>query len=147
MFAKYWARCFMYTFHLSLTIHKSEAKDWKWYPLGGKSRGNFLSQFQSHKPRGNNFGFVKSERTAKGSRHRILSEVNHPAKSVLSLLQGQRTIARWPNVFNHGNPLTFQWLQPHSSEVLLTGWLSSSFQISPSWLIIFFSWLIQASRK
>jgi len=146
MFAIYWAGCFTFTSHLSLMIHKVKPKtenDTHWE----EKEGIFWASSKIIRLRGSSFGFVKSERTAKGSRHRILSEVNHPAKPVLSLLQGQRTVARQPNVFNHGNPLTFQWLQPHSSEVLLTGWLSSSFQMSSSGLIIFFSWLIQASSK
>lgn len=49
---RYCARCSTDTSDWSLTTSKSEARDWEQYPLGGKGRGNFLSQFQSHKAQG-----------------------------------------------------------------------------------------------
>lgn len=49
-----------------------------------KAEGVFWASSKIIRLRGNYFDFVKSEWTAKGSRHRILSGVNPPARSVLS---------------------------------------------------------------
>lgn len=79
------------TSNSSLTLHKREAEDWEWHPWEDKATGIFWVSSKVIRLRESNFGFVKSEWIAKGSRRRILSAVNHLVQSVLSLLRGQRT--------------------------------------------------------
>lgn len=82
-FAKRGPRCSVYTSNFSLKVKRKPRTEiaihWE-----EKAEGVFWASSKIIRLRGNYFDFVKSEWTAKGSRHRILSEVNPPARSVLS---------------------------------------------------------------